>query len=178
MTPMRTLSARGMSLEPQTAAHAEPMFAVLNDTAVFTYIDDAPPASVAALRDRFARLESRASADGREHWLNWVIRLDGGVVAGFVQATVYPSGWAWIAFVLGRAHWGHGHAWNASRAMLDELTSRYGVTRLLATADRDNRRSIALLERLGFALAPAHLRSVHDVAENDVLLALVIDARA
>ena len=178
MTPMRTLSASGMQLEPQTAAHAEAMFAVLNDSAVFTYIDEAPPASVTALRDRYARLETRLSADGREHWLNWVIRLDGGPLAGFVQATVVPNGLAWIAFVLGRGHWGRNHAWHASRAMLDELASRYGVTRWLATADRDNRRSIALLKRLGFELADDDLRSAHDVAANDVLLALALDASA
>jgi RimJ/RimL family protein N-acetyltransferase len=159
-----------MTLEPQVATHAEAMFPLLNDTAVFTYIDDAPPVSVDALRDRFARLESRASADGREQWLNWVIRLDGATVAGFVQATVYSNGSAWIAFVLGRAHWGRGHAWHATRAMIDELGTRYGATRLLATADRENRRSIALLKRLGFELGGDDLRSTHDVAENDVLL--------
>ena len=39
-------------------------------------------ASAAALRERFERLESRASADGREQWLNWVVRLDSGAIAG------------------------------------------------------------------------------------------------
>ena len=169
---MRTLHASGQTLEPQTAAHAEAMFALLNDAAVYTYLDDAPPLSVLALRERFARLETRASADGSEQWLNWAVRLDGGALAGFVQATVCAGGRAWLAFVLGRAFWGQGHASRATQAVIDELIHHHGATRLLATADRHNRRSIALLTRLGFAPAPDAWRAELDVAERDVLLAL------
>lgn len=173
---MRTLHAPGLSLVPQTRAHADALFALLDDAAVHTYLDDARPLSSAALRERFARLESRGSADGREHWLNWVLQLDAGELIGYVQATVCPGGLAWIAYVLGRRHWGQGHAQHAARAMLDELHVQYGATQVLATADRANRRSIALLERLGFALAPAAARLEHDVAENDVLMALRLAA--
>jgi [ribosomal protein S5]-alanine N-acetyltransferase len=154
MKAMRTLHATGLTLEPQTAAHAEAMFTVLNDKTVYTYLDEAPPVSATVLREYFERLESRASADGREQWLNWAIRLDAGSIAGFVQATVCEGGLAWIAFVLGQAHWGRGHAQHATRAMLDELAAHHGATHCLATADRANRRSIALLARLGFSLAP------------------------
>lgn len=175
---MRTLHADGMTLVPQTAAHADSLFELLNDADVYTHLDDSPPASAAALRERFERLESRASADGREHWLNWVVVLDSGAIAGFVQATVCSGGLAWVAFVLGQAFWGRGHAQCATRAMLGELRTHYGVSHCLATADRANRRSLALLARLGFALAPVSAHGEHDVAEHDVLMELRFDGAA
>jgi [ribosomal protein S5]-alanine N-acetyltransferase len=168
---MRTLHAPGLTLEPQTAAHASAMFDALNDVEVHTYLDDTPPVSVHALRERFARLETRCSADGSELWLNWALRLDDGAIAGYVQATVLRDGSAWIAYLLGRAHWGRGHATRAVCAMIDELVNQHRVTQLLATADRDNRRSIALLGRLGFTVAPDAWRRRHDVLDRDVLLA-------
>lgn len=168
---MRTLHAPGLTLEPQTAAHAGEMFDVLQDVEVHTYLEDTPPVSVDALRERLARLETRRSADASEQWLNWALRRDDGALIGYVQATVRANGLAWIAYVLGRAHWGHGHATRAVRTMIDELVSQYGVTQLLATADRDNRASIALLGRLGFTPAPEAWRRDHDVLDRDVLLA-------
>ncbi|MEQ1804186.1 MAG: GNAT family N-acetyltransferase [Burkholderiaceae bacterium] len=167
---IRALRAQGLSLEPQCAGHAQAVFDVLDDPAVYTYLDDAPPASAAVLRERFLRLESRASADGREQWLNWAIRLDTGGVAGIVQATVCEGGLAWIAFVVGREFWGQGVAQRAARAVLDEGCARYGVTEWLATADERNGRSIRLLARLGFTTAPPALRSEHNVAQTDVLV--------
>ena len=172
MPAIRTLSAEGLTLEPQCAGHAQAMFDVLDDPAVYTYLDDAPPASATLLRERFHRLESRRSADGRELWLNWAVRLDTGELAGFVQTTVSEGGFAWIAFVIGRAFWGQGVAQRAARAVLSEGSAHYGITQWLATADPRNQRSIRLLARLGFTAAPPALRSEHDVAESDVLLRL------
>src|SRR5438105_11650934 len=76
----------GFALEPQLPIHAEQMFEVLSDPAIYEY-ENEPPASVDWLRARFARLESRQSPDGCEKWLNWVIRLPSSELAGYVQAT-------------------------------------------------------------------------------------------
>jgi hypothetical protein len=62
---MRVLETGALTLEPQTAAHAEEMFRVLSDPAIYEYEND-PPASLEWLRARFERLESRRSPDGRE----------------------------------------------------------------------------------------------------------------
>jgi len=175
--PMRTLAASGLTLVPQTAEHADAMFALLADAEVYAYLEGDPPTSPEVLRVYFTRLESRRSGDGTEQWLNWVVRLDNGDIAGHLQATVCAGGVAWVAYVLGRAYWGRGIAERATRAMLDELATAYGVTHFLATADRDNRRSLGLLERLGFALAPAHVRGEHDVAEHDVSMQFRLDDR-
>jgi [ribosomal protein S5]-alanine N-acetyltransferase len=78
---MRELFSSRLRLEPQTAAHAEAMFAVLGDLAIYAY-ENEPPASLEWLRERFTKLETRRSADGREQWLNWVLRERGGGLIG------------------------------------------------------------------------------------------------
>jgi hypothetical protein len=84
---MRAITAGVLSLEPQTVRHANEMFAVLGDPAIYEF-ENQPPASLEWLRTRFGKLESRRSADGTEQWLNWVVRIAGGGLIGYVQATV------------------------------------------------------------------------------------------
>jgi len=141
----------GFALEPQLPIHAEQMFEVLSDPAIYEY-ENEPPASVDWLRARFARLESRQSPDGCEKWLNWVIRLPSSELAGYVQATVHPGGRAAIAYELASRYWRRGFAREACEAMLSEL-ARYGVRNVHAVFKRKNVRSLCLLERLGFAPA-------------------------
>jgi RimJ/RimL family protein N-acetyltransferase len=151
---MNPVNTGRLTLEPQTADHAEEMFRVLSDPAIYEY-ENQPPESLQWLRDRFARLESRQSADGRESWLNWVVRLGGGELIGYVQATVLEDRRALIAYVLASRVWGHGYALEAVRAMMSELDEHYGVRRFLAVFKRSNARSQRLLERLGFAVPRA-----------------------
>lgn len=149
---MRALAGEGgVTLEPQTAAHAPELFAVLDDPELYVFTDDKGPASLAALTERLRRLESRRSPDGAEHWLNWVVRNAEGAAVGYIQATVRRGGEAEIAYVLGRAHWGWGFATRACDAMLDALVDDYGVIRASATLDPRNAASLALLRRLGFS---------------------------
>ena len=159
---MHTLETARLRLLPQTAAHAEAMYAVLCDPAIYEY-EHEPPASVQA------RLESRWSPDGREEWLNWVIESNGRLI-GFVQATVYRSGTAAIAYVLASAHWGRGYASEAVAAMVEELAARYGVLRLHAVGQQRNRRSIRLLERLGFTPAGEARRAEVGVKPGEWLM--------
>ena len=150
---MRTIAGEGVTLEPQLASHAAELYAVISDPSLYEFIDNKEPASEAALRERLARLESRRSPDGTEHWLNWVIRNAAGEVVGYVQATVTPDRSAEIAYVLGRVHWRKGYATAACSAMIGELREAYGVTRLTATLDPANTASLALLRKLGLGLA-------------------------
>ena len=102
MRAMRKLTATTLTLEPQLPAHAEAMFAVLSDLANYRF-GSTPPVSMDGLRHRFERLASGRSPDGREHWLNWVIRLPDGPLAGYVQATIDADGLATIGYELGSA---------------------------------------------------------------------------
>jgi [ribosomal protein S5]-alanine N-acetyltransferase len=148
---MRIIDAGEIKLEPQTAAHAHEMFAVLSDPAIYEF-ENAPPVSEAYLLERFTKLESRESRDGTEQWLNWVIRLPSGELAGYVQATVTANLEAHIAYELSSPFWRRGIGSAAVRAMLDELRAGYAAKHFYATLKARNFRSEALLKYLGFSL--------------------------
>ncbi|HET7729101.1 MAG TPA: GNAT family N-acetyltransferase [Usitatibacter sp.] len=169
---MNVLEAEGLTLEPQVAAHAAEMFVVLGDPAIYEF-ENAPPPSLEWLRTRFARLESRLSADGKEQWLNWVIRLPTGELIGYVQATVRPDGHAAIAYELASAHWGRGRARRAVQAMISELHAHYRVRSLSAVFKRGNLRSMRLLERLGFAPGSPQQYGEHRVEADEALMVRV-----
>jgi [ribosomal protein S5]-alanine N-acetyltransferase len=174
---MRPLASKRLVLEPQLPAHAEEMIGVLGDAAIYRFIDDTPPTSCDWLRERYRRLASRRSPDGTQQWLNWIVR-HGGQAIGYVQATVHPDRGASIAFVLAPAFQGRGLAEEAARAMLGELASHHGVTHCVATADAHNLRSIALLQRLGFAAADASAYPYGTLEAGDVLMRLDLQEAA
>src|SRR3989442_10656364 len=124
---MHVIETGSLTLEPQTAAHAEEMFAVLSDPAIYEH-ENEPPPSLEWLRTRFAQLESRRSANGQEQWLNWVIRLPSSELIGYVQATVDRNGRAAIAYELSSPYWGRGLARQAVQAMISELVERLGFS--------------------------------------------------
>src|SRR5512132_3050412 len=92
------IESHTLRLEPLAAAHAEEMFEPMSASAIYDYIPGHPPASVSALRERYTQLERGRSADGQQQWLNWIVRLQSGQCAGFVQSTIYPAQTADFAF--------------------------------------------------------------------------------
>jgi [ribosomal protein S5]-alanine N-acetyltransferase len=152
---MNTLRAGPLVLEPQVAAHAAEMFVVLSDPAIYEF-ENSPPESLAWLERRFARLETRASADGGEHWLNWVVRVPSGALAGYVQATITRDRTAHIAYELASRFWRQGIGSTAVSAMLTELATAYGIRRFAATVKARNDRSLAFLRSLGFSPQVPH----------------------
>jgi RimJ/RimL family protein N-acetyltransferase len=166
---MRALRTARLRLEPQRAAHADEMFDVLSDPAIYAY-ENAPPKSAPALRERYVRLESRRSGDGSQLWLNWVLRVPAQGLIGYVQATVSAGGRASIGYELASAHWGRGYAQEAVGAMLDELARRYGVRAVFAVLKRANGRSRRLLERLGFMTAAPEARGAAGVEPDELLM--------
>lgn len=157
-----------IELEPLVGAHAAELFPVLSEVAIYEYLDDQPPTSLATLEERYRRLESRCSADGSQRWLNWAIRRSkDGQCVGYVQATIHPDATANVAYVLGPPFWGLGLAHEASTLMLASLFAEFGVTSAFATVDRRNHRSSALLDRLGFRRIPAAAYPHGSVSDSD-----------
>lgn len=153
MKPDAPLATPRLDLEPLTAGHARELYAALSDPALYRHIEEAPPASLAALEIRYRALERRRPPDGREEvWLNWACRERAtGVIAGIAQATLVPGSPALIAYVFTAAGQGRGLAREACRAVLAALFTDWGQSAVEATVDPANARSIALLEALGFA---------------------------
>jgi RimJ/RimL family protein N-acetyltransferase len=158
-----------VSLEPLLAAHAERLFPLLSDRALYEYLDYGPPPDVEHLRSVYRRLESRQSPDGSERWLNWAISTAADGVVGYVQATVFRPASAWVAYVLGRPFWGRGYARAAVSSMLELLRSDHECTRFLACVERDNARSIALLRTLQFAEATRDEAAGHSLSPTERL---------
>jgi ribosomal-protein-alanine N-acetyltransferase len=167
-----TIESHALRLEPLVAAHAEEMFRPMSDSAIYAYMPLLPPVSASTLRLRYAHLEKGRSADGRERWLNWVVRLHSGECVGFVQTTIYPGLTADFAFAFAPAYWGRGLAFEACCAVLPCLCRDFAVRVFYATVDPRNARSIRLLQRLGFRTVRAENYPHGDVEPDDLVFAL------
>jgi len=128
------------------------MFRVLSDPAIYEF-ENEPPMSEDWLARRYELLEGRGSPDGHEQWLNWVVRLPSGELAGYVQATVLASGTSYVAYELNSRYWRQGIGSSAVIAMLEELRSTYSVHTFVAVLKTANHRSMAFLRHLGFSPA-------------------------
>ncbi len=174
---MRTLRTDRCTLEPLVVAHAAPMFAVLCDPAIYEF-EGGPPPSAQTLADAYQRRESRVSPDGLQTWLNWVVRLPNGELAGYVQATVLRPGAssvayiAYVAYELASQHWRKGIGRAAVSAMIEELVTRYGVHRLVAVLKTQNYRSMGLLRNLGFAPATLEDAQTFGAEENESVMVM------
>jgi RimJ/RimL family protein N-acetyltransferase len=152
---MKPLATPRLDLEPLVPAHARELFEVLSDPALYRFIEERPPASLAALEARYRVLERRAPPDGRDEvWLNWACReRASGQIAGLVQATLVPGSPALLAYVFPVQ--GRGLAREACREVVRALFADWRQSAIEATVDPDNARSIALLEALGFTEVPS-----------------------
>ena len=168
---MRVIETARARLEPQTAAHAGEMFIVLSDPAIYQY-ENAAPTSIDWLRVRYAKLETRRSTDGREQWLNWVVRLHDGPAIGFVQATIFPDYRAGVAYEFSSKYWGRGYAGEAVGAMMVELVSQYRVASFSAILKAQNWRSVRLLRRLGFVLETPALQDEREIGADEIRMVL------
>jgi RimJ/RimL family protein N-acetyltransferase len=138
-------------LEPQREDHADEMASVLDDVRLHTFIGG-EPATASLLRQRYARQAAGQSPDGREGWLNWIVRRrDDGAPLGTVQATLRRGGDAMtaeIAWVVAIGHQGHGYATEAAGALASWLQRR-GAAILTAHIHPEHGASIAVARRLG-----------------------------
>ena len=140
-------------MEERRVAHASELFEVLKDVRLYEFLDEHPPVSVQELAKKLARSESRMSPDGKQRWLNWVVRTESGAICGYVQATVEETKDTNVAFVFGSNHQGKGIATAAVKTVLDLVSTRYDVSRFFILSEASNARSVKLAQRLGFDLA-------------------------
>jgi [ribosomal protein S5]-alanine N-acetyltransferase len=166
---MRTIIAPRCVLEPLLAAHAHEMFAVLSDPAIYEF-ENVPPVNEEWLRKRYERLRTRVSSDGTQQWLNWVIRVPGGQLAGYVQATVLPDQTSYVAYELNSQFWRQGIGSSAVRAVLQELQEQYGVVAFTAVLKAKNYRSVGLLRKLGFVPASEEQEARHRDEPDELVL--------
>jgi RimJ/RimL family protein N-acetyltransferase len=145
------------------------MFTVLSDPAIYEF-ERGPPPSVERLAAGYRLRESRTSPDGREQWLNWVVRLPSQEAAGYVQATVLESGAAYVGYEFASRHWRQGIGSASVGAMLDELAQCYGVHTFVAVLKKANYRSVGLLHHLGFTLGTLADATTYEAEQDETVL--------
>ena len=177
LRPLEALRTSRLRLEPLEERHAAALYAALRDDALYEFTDDHPPETREALARRYRQLETRLSPDGREAWLNWALwSLPDSAYVGLVQATVHPDRTAHVGYVLFREAWSRGYAREATAALIDALSFEWGVREMWATVDVRHRRSISLLEELGFLrMARRHAGFVPDAPSDEYLYCLSLD---
>ena len=150
--PDAPLATARLDLEPLVVAHAREIYDSLRDPALYSFIDERPPPSLAALETRYRVLAHRRAPDGSAVWLNWACReRASGAIAGLVQATIPVAEPALIAYLFTAHGQGRGLAREACRALVDALFTDWAQPLVEATVHPANRRSIALLVALGFS---------------------------
>jgi RimJ/RimL family protein N-acetyltransferase len=143
-----TVDTERLTLAPLRAADLDRLFAVLDDPTLHDFTGG-EPRSGGELADWIDAVAAAGSPDGRERWLNWVVRRrDDDEVVGTVQATVVGDE-ATIAWVIGSAFQGQGLAKEAGAGMVSWLRAHDGVTRFRATIHPDHLASQAVARSLG-----------------------------
>jgi enoyl-CoA hydratase/carnithine racemase len=147
------LESDRLVLEPLRVEHADELVPVLDDPALHEFIGGRP-ASAEELRRRYARQVTGHSPDGRERWLNWVVRLRAtGAAVGTAQATVRQDAAgasADLAWVIAGAHQGQGMAKEAAGLVAGWLRGQ-GVQRLGARIHPRHAASGAVARSIGLA---------------------------
>jgi RimJ/RimL family protein N-acetyltransferase len=133
-------------LDPLRVDDAAEMVTVLADPTLYGFIGGRPP-TLGELTEQYRRQVVGRSVDGREEWLNWIVRVE-NVAVGYVQATVEQGRRAIIAWVIGRPWQGRGYATAAAREMLALLRGR-GVQRVEAYIVPGHAASERVAARLG-----------------------------
>ena len=144
-------SAR-LDIVPLRIADAALVYDDAKAPALYRYLQQRPPASLADLEALFARWTS-GSPDERLRWLNWTpVERSTKERIGLLQATIdVAARSATIGYSIFTRFQGRRFAGEAASAMLARLKAGGGVDRAIAEISEPNTFSRAVVESLGFA---------------------------
>lgn len=144
------LETERLRLEPLTAADAAHLFPIMGDPEVMAYWD-VPEIDDPDIVSRIVGGQVEGMKDGRAMY--WAMRTlaDREFVGSCDLSEV--DRWnrrAEVGFMLSRDAWGQGYALEAMRTVI-AFAATSGLRKLTARTHLGNRRSEALLDKLGFA---------------------------
>ena len=143
------LETERLRLRPLAVPDAEFLFPILSDVEVMAHWDipeiDDPDLVRAIVEGQVAEMEAGKAI----HWAIRTLEEDRFLGACDLSQIDRWHKRAEIGFLLGRDAWGQGYALEAMRAVIG-YAAVMGVRRLSARTHLGNRRSDALLEKLGF----------------------------
>lgn len=132
-------------LTPLRESDAEEMANVLSSPSTYEYIGGEPP-TLDALRTRYSAMVVGHSPDGKQEWLNWIVRRTSRSqpAVGTTQATITHDGrCAEVAWMIGADWQGHGYGSEAATAMVHALVDAR-VSRVIAHIHPDHAASTAV----------------------------------
>jgi RimJ/RimL family protein N-acetyltransferase len=156
------LGTARLRLEPLRVDHAEELAPVLDDPRLHEFTGGRP-LGLDELRDRYARQVVGRSADGRERWLNWVVREHAsGLAVGQVQATVTPGPpeQAEMAWTIAVGFQGRGYVREAAAAVAGWLNQQ-GIDDVIAHIHPDHVASSGVAG--SFGLSPTEKKVAGEV---------------
>ncbi|MEU1089312.1 GNAT family N-acetyltransferase [Streptomyces sp. NPDC005892] len=159
------LTTPRLTLEPLRVDHAREAVSVFADVRLHTWTGGTP-SSLAQLEARYGRQSAGRSPDGRQGWLNWMLRRNAdGQLIGTVQATLYrtaagAASEASVAWVVGTDYQNEGYAREGALAMASWLRAQ-GVTEVAANIRPGHGASTAVARALG-------LKASAQVVEGEV----------
>jgi RimJ/RimL family protein N-acetyltransferase len=148
---MISLQTERLTLRMFTPADLDPYAELCADTEVMRYVGDGKPLSRMDAWRHLAIFLGTWQLRGYGTWA--VEEKASGCCIGRV-GYLHPEGWPGIelSWALSRPYWGHGYATEAARACLDQGYGGFGFAEVISLIHPDNRRSIAVAERLGGTL--------------------------
>lgn len=148
--PTPTLHTARLRLRPFDDTDADDLFALHSNADVLRYWDS-PPWSDRERADRFVAVCREMAEEGTGARLA-VDRLADGAFIGWCGLIrwnpIYRS--ASLGYCYAEAAWGHGHATEAARALLQWGFDTMDLNRVQAETDTRNVASARVLEKLGF----------------------------
>jgi predicted acetyltransferase len=159
----RTITSERLTLEPLTEHHADSLFPVLSDPALWTYAgereEERAPQSLQTLRDLYRRFEVRRADNGKYLLCSWAV-LNGGNPIGFVIGPFDPlTRRATLGYVIGRPWWSKGFATEAVSVVVSHFIAN-GGRHVRAMVDRGNVASLRVLVKCGFSCEDRDARFV------------------
>jgi RimJ/RimL family protein N-acetyltransferase len=150
---MPVLTTERLVLRPFEEGDLDEYAAIVADPEVARYLGSEP-------MDRVEAWRSMAVFLGHERLRGWtnnaVVETATGRLLGRCGLW-QPEGWPGleVGWVLGRFGWGQGFATEAAMAWRDWAFEVLGAAELVSVIHRDNRRSIAVAERIGHTMMRA-----------------------
>ena len=144
------LETERLTLRRLNEDDAEFMLGLLNEPSFHRYIGDRGVRTVEEAR-AYVRNGAMASYEAFGFGLWLVLRKEDGAaigLCGLLKRETLPD--VDIGFAFRPAFWSRGYAVESGSAVVEHGKTAFGLTRLVAIVQADNRGSIRVLEKLGF----------------------------
>jgi RimJ/RimL family protein N-acetyltransferase len=169
----RPLVGAQLHLQPLTAAHARHLYEGLCDMRLYALMPDEPPASLAALEARYAKLEARISPDGKQRLLNWAaFDVERKGYIGRFEATALETGHVHLAYIVFSPFWRHGYGREGVALMLRHFLAYPWLESALVEIPPDNMPSRKLVESLNFVIKQEPIDRLTDPTGTDIVYEL------